>query len=158
VVSIVPQANSTSDIRTGNVVIGGKTIPVVQSGLQTDQCASLRFQRNGDQVNAPGLTGQTSFTVYAQDDCRWSAQALAPWIQVVAAGWGTGNGAVSYVVGPNPTGEDREGQIQVATSTFTVKQSKGDGTANGGEAGQGGGDSGGDGGDGGGDGGDGGGF
>ena len=147
-----PVENTDSAARTGNLVISGKAIVVTQAGTPLARCGGVRLQRNGDQVTAVGLTGSTSFTVYAENQCVWSAQVGVPWIKVVSGASGKGNGAVSYIVERNDDTVDRFGEIDILGTKFTVKQAKSDGTGPGTD-GQGGGDSGGDGGDGGGDGG-----
>ena len=157
VLSLTPQENTDSAPRTDKLVISSKSILITQLGRPVNQCTTLRLQRDGDQINAEGLSGATSFTVYAEAGCEWFAQANVAWIKVVAGGSGKGNGAVSYVVDANTSfSDDRQGQIQISGSGFTVKQFRTDAgtgqngsdgggdSGDGGGAGSSGGDSGGD--------------
>ena len=111
----------------------------------------MRLQREGDQLAAAGLSGATTFDVFADGACRWTAQSGSAWVTLTEGGSGTGNGVISYFVQPNPSPEPRVAVIQVGIRAFAVNQigrdpstdqSNGDGGGDGGTGG--GGSSGGD--------------
>ncbi|MBK9608494.1 MAG: BACON domain-containing protein [Betaproteobacteria bacterium] len=104
--TITPQGNTSPSERTGRVTVNGKTVLVAQAGAPPpppgrDPCASMRLQREGDQIPKWGLTGVTWFTVYAEQECTWVTPATVDWISVETGGGGTGNGAVAYMAKPN---------------------------------------------------------
>jgi hypothetical protein len=156
-------ANESTFGRSATVTIAGKTIQVRQTGSPTasatsaNQCATLRLQREGDQINAGGLTGAVSFDVIADAQCAWRGQSDHTWITLTAGGGGKGNGIISYVVERNDSLATRNGTISIITpgtlnKKFTVIQGNiansagsadGGGDGSGG-AGSGGGSSGGD--------------
>ncbi len=57
----------------------------------------------------------------AGDGCNWTASSSAAWVTVTAGASGSGNGAVTFSVAPNP-GSARSGTIIVAGHAFTVTQ------------------------------------
>ena len=152
--------NTVANSRTGAITIGGLTIPVAQAGAvevpappppPVDPCAGIRLQRDGDQMPANGLSGESSVAVLADSVCRWSSQSTVPWLTVTGGGSATGNGTLTYAVQANPDPQLRIGSITVAGKAFTVTQQGSDvsSTHNGGSdsggdsSGGGGGDSGG---------------
>lgn len=59
--------------------------------------------------------------VIAPRDCPWTAASEVDWI-AVHSGSGTGRGAVSYAVAPNPETAPRTGNVTVAGQVLTVTQ------------------------------------
>jgi hypothetical protein len=150
------QANPSTLARTASVSAANQVVPVAQAGMvevaaapapQVDPCASLKLQREGDQVAQDGLTGGVGFGITVDVGCEWQASNSAPWLTVTGGGFGRGSGVVSYIVQPNFFTAARTGTIVVTakgiSKEFTVNQV-------GAPAQGGGGDSGGDGGGGGG--------
>jgi hypothetical protein len=129
--SVIVQANAGSAARSGNITVGNVAIPVAQSGtteiaslpaLPADPCATLRLQRDGDQVAPGGFTGAQSFDVFAEARCYWSVKSNTAWITLTAEGSGSGQGTVSYLVDPNDEQQARSGTIAVSAKAFTVNQ------------------------------------
>ena len=154
-------ANPATSARSGIVTIGGQALQVAQAGITqavapvpVNPCATLTLPRTGDQIPGTGLSGATTFVVQADPQCAWTAQSDASWLTLTAGGSGTGNGAVSYFVQPNPSVAFRSAAIAVGPGTFTVDQfgqdtaglgtndGGGDGGGGGGDGGSSGGDSG----------------
>ena len=136
-------ANAGAQPRTGTINVSGSLLLVVQGGTVVPTpaaCANLQLQREGDQTPALGLSGPTSFGVFADGQCSWSAQTVAPWVSLAVGGGGNGNGSVSYLVQPNE-GEARSATIMISGKAFVINQL--DLSAGGGGGGDGGGDSGG---------------
>ena len=157
------QANAATASRAASVAIGTQVVPVAQAGSvevavapppPADPCASLRLQREGDQVAPTGLTGPVGFSVVVDVGCEWQAENKVPWLRTHrAGGFGKGNGVVNYLVEPNGDPAKRNGTIVISANgivakTFTVNQIGSAVQTSGGDSGGDGG--GGDGGDGGG--------
>jgi hypothetical protein len=106
-------------------------------------CANLRLQREGDQTPAAGLSGATSVAVFADGQCSWSAQSVAPWITLTAGGGGNGNGTVSYIAQPNADTQARSTTISVGDKRFVINQLGKEADGGAGAGSDGGGDSGG---------------
>ena len=124
-------ANATSASRTGSITVGGLSIPIVQSGVveqavtpppPPNPCATFRLQRDGDQMPADGISGDSSVAVFADSVCGWNSQSTAPWLTITNGAAGTGNGTLKYVVQPNLDQELRIGNISTGGRTFTVTQ------------------------------------
>ncbi len=60
--------------------------------------------------------------VFTAAECAWTAASTVPWITLISAASGSGNGSVSYTVGANPLSTQRTGTITIADQTFTVTQ------------------------------------
>ena len=122
-------ANTATTSRAGIVTIGGQALQVAQAGtteaiapIPVNPCATINLQREGDQIPATGLSGSTTFLVYADTQCAWAAQSSASWLTLTAGASGTGNGAVSYFVQPNPDVSFRTATIAIGAAAFTVDQ------------------------------------
>jgi hypothetical protein len=89
--------NTVASSRTGAITIGGLTIPVAQAGAVEvpataaagGPCATIRLQRDGDQMSAAGLSGDSSVAVLADSVCVWTSQSTAPWLTVTGGGSAT---------------------------------------------------------------------
>nr|MBP8297492.1 hypothetical protein [Burkholderiales bacterium] len=152
----VSSNNAVASSRTGAITIGGLTIPVAQAGAvevpappppPVDPCATIRLQRDGDQMSAAGLSGDSSVAVLADSVCVWTSQSTAPWLTVTGGGSATGNGTLTYAVQANPDPQLRIGSITVAGKAFTVTQQGSDVSTHSGGSDSGGDSSGGGGGD-----------
>jgi hypothetical protein len=62
-----------------------------------------------------------SVNINSSAECRYNAASQVSWIQIVSGGYGSGNGALKYIVRAN-NGSARSGSITVAGSVFTVQQ------------------------------------
>ncbi|MEO8134513.1 MAG: BACON domain-containing carbohydrate-binding protein [Betaproteobacteria bacterium] len=124
-------ANTVTASRTGAFTVGGQSVPVAQAGTvevasvpapQPNACATLRLQRDGDQMSAAGLSGESAVAVLADGVCGWVAQSSAGWLTVTSGGRGAGNGTIKYFVQPNTDPDFRIGTITAAGKAFTVTQ------------------------------------
>jgi uncharacterized repeat protein (TIGR01451 family) len=66
--------------------------------------------------------GAATVQVTLITNCPWAAQSNAAWITINPPAGGTGNGSLTYQVGPNNTGQPRSGTMTIAGQTFTVNQ------------------------------------
>ncbi len=115
-VSYAVAANPGATVRLGVVTIGDQAFTLGQWG---SDCAYVLSPP--DQVLDGGsATGQV--TVTASSGCSWSVINTNDWIALTAATNGTGNGAVSYVVGTNPGLSPRIGVLNIAGALFTLTQ------------------------------------
>jgi hypothetical protein len=135
VVTISAVANGGSSARTGAVSVGNVSIPIAQGGTveaasapppSSAACSTLRLQRDGDQIAATGLSGESAVAVFADAVGNWSAQSDSPWLSVTAGGVGNGNGTIRYAVQPNNAPALRIGTIATGGKSFTVTQQGGD--------------------------------
>ena len=124
-------SNALAASRTGSISIGGLSIPIVQSGTveaavapppPPNPCATFRLQRDGDQMPADGLSGESAVAVYADSICTWNSQSAAPWLTITTGAAGSGNGTLKYVVQPNSDPKLRIGTITSGGRSFTITQ------------------------------------
>jgi glucose/arabinose dehydrogenase len=74
------------------------------------------FQRTG---------GTATVTVTAAQGCAWTAVSNASWITITGGASGSGNGTVSYSVGPyGGPPKKRVGGMTIAGTAFTINQTK----------------------------------
>ena len=68
--------------------------------------------------------GAGAVSVTATRGCGWdsSLDNVPSWITITSAGFGTGDGSVSFTVAPNDGGSSRTATLGVAGQTFTVTQ------------------------------------
>ena len=81
---------------------------------------SYALQPGSAQVDASAAEGSVSLT--AGSGCAWNAASDQPWLSVVSAASGTGDGRIAYRIAANDTGATRTAQITVGTASFTVQQ------------------------------------
>ncbi|MBI3683138.1 MAG: pre-peptidase C-terminal domain-containing protein [Acidobacteria bacterium] len=72
---------------------------------------------------SPCTGGEARVAVTAGPACRWTASSNAAWITIVSGTEGTGNGAVTYRVEPNPGSTARSGTLTIAGQTVSLTQS-----------------------------------
>ena len=112
-------ANTSTSSRSGTLTVAGQTFTVTQAGApacaSTINPTSANFTRDG---------GTRTVSITIPDGCAWTAQSNASWI-IINASSGSGNGTVSYSVGPyGGPPKNRTGTVTIAGKTFTVKQTK----------------------------------
>jgi hypothetical protein len=94
----------------GIVICGGMTASA--------QCP---FSLNeGGQAFAPA-GGNGSILITAPPGCAWNVTGSPGWVTLTSSATGSGNGALTYEVAVNATG-DRSGAITIGASGFTVEQ------------------------------------
>jgi PKD domain-containing protein/beta-propeller repeat-containing protein/all-beta uncharacterized protein/S-layer family protein len=116
--SFTVAANTTSSSRTGTLTVAGQTVTVHQSGPTAD-CS---FTLSPATLTLPANGSSGSFLVQTLDGCSWTATPGADWISLSFGLSGTGLGAVSYEIAPNPDPTPRSATITVADKIFTVRQ------------------------------------
>ncbi|MEA2625597.1 MAG: hypothetical protein QOD06_1642 [Candidatus Binatota bacterium] len=73
-----------------------------------------------EDVDAQG--GERDIVVEAPGFCHWTASASEPWIELISAAEGDGDGVVRYRVVPNDRTTARRGSLLVQGSTVAVSQ------------------------------------
>lgn len=68
-----------------------------------------------------GGDGNATVKVISGSSCAWTASTETSWITITSGASGTGDGAITYAVGPN-SGAARTGTVTIAGKTLTVKQ------------------------------------
>lgn len=109
--------NSTTSARSGTISIAGLAFTVVQAGL-AEGC-SYSISPTARAFASTG--GPATIDVTASAGCAWQAVSNVGWITISVGSPGIGNGAVTYVVAPNP-GNTRAGKIMIAGKTLAIKQ------------------------------------
>jgi len=115
---------------------GEKTVRLTINGGLFETTKTLTVQNEG-QCDDPGgectyyisplsqsfafIGGTDAFSVSTGSTCSWTVTSNAPWISILSASTGTGNGNVAYSVEANE-GAVRSGHITVENRTFTVRQ------------------------------------
>jgi secreted trypsin-like serine protease len=66
--------------------------------------------------------GTGSVSVITEDDCEWTVENNASWVEITSETGGTGNGAVEYSVSTNINNESRTATLTIAGETFMVEQ------------------------------------
>jgi hypothetical protein len=115
-VQVDVQANPGA-ARSGTATIAGQTLTVSQDS----GCA---FVVTPDTVGAPAAGVNARIDIAAAASCAWNATSNAPWISIVSASAGSGNGGIDVTASAN-TGPARSGTLTVAGRTVTVNQDSG---------------------------------
>ncbi len=118
-------AANPGGVRTGTVTVAGQTFTVTQAGATTGSC-TYTIGPPDVAIAAPGGSGTVAVSTNA--GCEWTASSNAAWITITSRPNGSGTGAVTFGVAPNP-GAARTGTISIAGHAFTVNQA-GAATAN----------------------------
>ena len=118
-INFLVRENPSSAPRQGTMTIAGKDFIVTQQGASAAACTvsvAPLFE-----VFEPG-GGTGSLTVTAENQCAWQAVSSDDWVVITSNCCGIGNGALSYSVAPNMTGESRTATISVAGRNLSIKQ------------------------------------
>jgi hypothetical protein len=110
-------AANPGDSRTGTLSIAGQTLTVTQGGVAS---CSYSVTPTSQNVGPSGGVAP-AIAVATAAACAWTANSNAPWITLLSATSGTGNGAVTYEVAAN-TGGARTATLTVAGHAVTVSQ------------------------------------
>ena len=115
---IVPPNTMGLPARTAGITVGDQTFKVNQAAGPA--CA---YTVTPNIQVFPAAGGGSGFSVTSGAPCAWTATPSVPWITITTSPSGTGNGSVTFTVGPNvPGGPERVGTITVGRSIFTVIQ------------------------------------
>ena len=109
-------ANTSTSSRTGTLAAGGQTFTLTQQG----QACTYAISPTNASYDAAAQAGKV--TVTTSPGCTWTATSTASWIALAPDSGGTGNGTVSYSVGPNSTTQSHTDRLTIANQTFTVTQ------------------------------------
>ncbi|MCX6622477.1 MAG: BACON domain-containing protein [Acidobacteria bacterium] len=110
--------------RAGTITVAGQTFTVTQAAAQSPGVCTFTLSLTS--VPVPAVSSGTTLDMRASaSTCSWSAVSNASWIVITSASTGTGNGAIAFSVGANPTTNARSGTLTVAGATVTVTQAAG---------------------------------
>lgn len=114
-------ANSSNQVRTTNLNIGGASHSVIQA-------PPCNYEINGSGVTLPA-TNLNAFnlflSIHVNDGCPWTVSSSAPWLTLPSPASSAGNGSftIGYGVAENTTGVVRSATLTVTGGlTFTVNQ------------------------------------
>ncbi len=116
IINYTVQENQRPNDRIGGVDIAGQTFLLQQFGSPCTFAISATNQAFG-YLSSTGQVGVTTLT-----NCPWTVVNTNPWISITSGASGTGNGAVNYTVGANPSHLVRSGVMTVAGKAYTVSQ------------------------------------
>ncbi|HTO13872.1 MAG TPA: BACON domain-containing carbohydrate-binding protein, partial [Candidatus Binatia bacterium] len=109
--------NSTTTARTATLTIAAKPYKVTQAG-----CTYALGNTVG--TSFPPIGGNGTVGVTTGDACPWAntSPTTASWLTITSDATRTGNGSVTYTVGPNPSGAARTAVLTIAAKPFKVSQ------------------------------------
>ncbi|MEZ5351924.1 MAG: BACON domain-containing carbohydrate-binding protein [Bryobacteraceae bacterium] len=113
--SVAP--NPTASSRTGTVVVGNKTLTVIQSA--GTGCA---YSINPTILNTDFLGGSGQVNVTTSPGCAWSVASNDFWITITSGTGGSGSGSATFIYDANNSVVQRAGTISVAGQLFTIFQ------------------------------------
>jgi hypothetical protein len=117
-VQFVAQANASQASRTGTLTIAGLTYRVSQAAAPYSYSLP-----SGSTTVASGGTASASFTFSTADSsCSPQAVSYSNWIAVTNTTLGASAGNVTFSVAANPSGQNRQGAIQIGEQTYTITQ------------------------------------
>jgi hypothetical protein len=109
-------ANASTSPRTGTITAAGQTVTVTQAGAGCTYSVAPLTQA------IPAAGGSSSAAVTTSESCSWTAASNDPWITITGGASGSGNGAVSFSVAPNPASSSRTGTITAGGRAISVTQ------------------------------------
>jgi hypothetical protein len=110
-------AASGTAARTGALTVAGQPVSVTQQG---ESCA---FTLLPPSRSFDALGGTAAFDVNTAPACAWTSAATAPWLTLVSGQSGTGNGTITYAVGPNAEASSRAASVTAGGAVHAVAQS-----------------------------------
>lgn len=111
-------ANSSSNNRSGTVLIADQTLTLTQLGVQCSFSISPTNRVHGYGATTNGVSVASSAS-----SCPWSVVNTNTWITILSGATGTGSGIVTYAVAANTTSSERSGIVLIADQTLTLTQS-----------------------------------
>lgn len=112
-------SNADPSSRTGNITVNDQHVSISQDGKPCEFTLSSTHQV------VDGSGGDWSIDVRASAaQCAWTAAANVPWISILSAREGRGNGSVRFHVDPT-SGPPRVGTVTVAGQTVQIEQGTG---------------------------------
>jgi hypothetical protein len=117
-VSWFAAANTSTNPRTGHIIIGGQSFTVTQAGAGPGVVCNYTVVFDVASFAASGGSG--SAVVTTSPGCNWTASSSENWIHTTSAG--NDSGVAQYTVDPNTGSSPRSGTITIAGHTYTVSQ------------------------------------
>lgn len=106
--------NSAADLRTATINVGTRAFVLTQEGAPcTVSISPAVADYSGD-----GGTGSVSVS----SSCSWNAAPTQPWVTLISANSGSGNGVVNYRVAANLSAQARTAAITIANQTLQIRQ------------------------------------
>jgi hypothetical protein len=100
--------------RVGSISVAGKVVTITQSGVP------IALSPEG--VRVDDKSNLILFSVNALGTQQWTVTPQEPWITVITPGTGSGDSAVTLVVGENPSFNQRVGTVAVGAAEFSITQ------------------------------------
>lgn len=119
-VTYIVAANPTASSRRGGIQIVDQ-IFLVDQGVPPPPGCTVSLSPTSASHGSGSSTGIVTVTA---SGCAWSAVNTNPWISILSATNGTGNGTVVYTVAPNNSSSPRSGNIRIGDQNFLVTQTE----------------------------------
>lgn len=106
----------TSQSRTGSVTIGDTDVYFTQRGYDisiSPQVAEVGGNSNAGEIGISAPLGAV-----------WEAIVTKPWISLIGATNGSGNGTLNYSISANDSGLDRTGSVLISGEEYIINQSQ----------------------------------
>jgi uncharacterized protein (TIGR03437 family) len=107
-------ANTSSQPRTGNIVIGSQTFTLTQIASNCTMSLSSNL------VSVPNTGGPNRIDVISS--CAWTATTDVNWIMITSGASGTTNGTVLFSVARNYDLQSRTAVITIGSAKVTIRQ------------------------------------
>ncbi len=109
--------NTSATRRSGNITVAGQLFFISQLGIPL-----CPFSVSPVDAIHGYLAHTGTISVTAPAGCSWGVVNGSPWITILSALSGTGNGQVTYSVAANPTALGRTGVVHVAGIPVNIRQ------------------------------------
>lgn len=110
-------ANSEPTSRTGVIDVADATFVIIQQGRMP---CSVDLALDSLQMGVKG--GRQTVTINTGANCAWQAGSATPWLKIVSADAGKGQGEILVEAAPNDEGEPRFGTLRILDQTIKVMQ------------------------------------
>jgi len=90
--------------------------------IQPVQCDPVSYTISSSSATFTASGGMGGLSVSAGSNCAWAATSNVPWVTIVGAVPGIGNGVLVYSVDPNSSLTELTGTLTIAGQTFTVSE------------------------------------
>jgi uncharacterized protein (TIGR03437 family) len=112
--------NASAGTRSAALIVGGQTATITQAS------ESCNYSFDKSTYSVPTAGGSVEITLTTAPGCPWVVTNYYPWAVTVNSGAsGTGSGAISLTITPNPSSNPRYFAIGVASSTIQLGQGAG---------------------------------
>ena len=111
--------NTSVQVRTGTVTVGGAVFTIIQAG------STCNFAVSPETLDIPPAGVSGVIRVTTTSGCEWTASSDSAWIRITGRIAGGTQGELQYTVDANAAGSARTGALTVAGRAIEVRQNSG---------------------------------